>query len=83
MVYIARATGFLPDQFFINNSVKIGFLIEGLILMAALIKRTKDEWDNSTKALEEKNRELVYLSTVASESENGIAIIDPNGTIEW
>ena len=33
--------------------------------------------------LERKNAELLYLSAVASETENGIAIINKDGHIEW
>ncbi len=96
-IYIFRDIGLLPDIFLTENSMKIGFFLEGFILMAALIIRSKEEWKakntelqvkNSTiqvqnDKLEVINEELLYLSTVASESENGIAIISNHGLIEW
>ncbi|UCG28026.1 MAG: PAS domain S-box protein [Bacteroidales bacterium] len=54
-----------------------------LVEMRDRLKRSTDEIKQQAEELKTKNRELQKLSIVASETDNAIIIMDPQGNIEW
>ncbi len=56
---------------------------QALIEMRDRLKRSTDEIKKQAEELQVKNKELQKLSIVASETDNAIMIMDPDGNVEW
>ena len=54
-----------------------------LVDMRDRLKRSTDEIKKQAEELKVKNKELQKLSIVASETDNAIIIMDPEGNVEW
>jgi PAS domain S-box-containing protein len=54
-----------------------------LVEMRDRLKRSSDEIKKQAEELQAKNKELQKLSIVASETDNAIMIMDPEGNVEW
>ena len=95
--YILRDIGLIPQTLFAMNAIYIGLVIQSLILSFAVLDRfrritregneqlekQKDEIQLQKNKLEENNKELKKLSTVASKTDNTIAIFDNKGEMIW
>lgn len=87
----------LQSTFFTENSTKIGLSAQCILLSIALIEHFKKIQQENQKTIEENlkkieaqnkeleraNLELEKLSIVARETDNGIAIYDNEGNLEW
>jgi len=85
------------SSFFTENATKIGLSIQCIILTISLIEHFKKIQQENQKLIEENYRkieeqnkkleiiniELEKLSIVARETDNGIAIYDNEGNLEW
>ncbi len=56
---------------------------QALVEMRDRLKRSTDEIKKQAEELKVKNKELQKLSIVASETDNAIMIMDPEGNVEW
>ncbi len=84
-------------NFFVLNSMKIGLTVECILLTIAVLERFRINLEQARKTIEISynkieaqnkeleiiNSELEKLSIVASETNNSVAIYDPEGKIEW
>jgi len=87
----------INSNFFVINSVKLGFTLQNILLTIAVLERFRINQENAkqtirhnlskietqNKELEIINAELEKLAIVASETDNSIAIYDNYGRLEW
>jgi signal transduction histidine kinase len=96
-IHILKEITVLPYTFFTEIAMKLGFIIQCILLTIAVLERFRIQQENSKKTIQESyekiqdqknelikvNTELEKLSVVASETENSVAIYDINGNMEW
>ncbi|NBC84312.1 MAG: PAS domain-containing protein [Bacteroidetes bacterium] len=97
LIHQLREFGGLRTNIFIINAIKIGLTCQNILLTVAILERFRFEQENTKKTIEKNyhqielqnkefeiiNSELEKLSVVASETDNGIAIYDIDGNLEW
>ena len=96
-IHVLKEITVLPYNFFTEISIKLGFIIQCILLTIAVLERFRIQQENSKKTIQDNyekihnqknelvkvNTELEKLSVVASETENSVAIYDINGFMEW
>jgi PAS domain S-box-containing protein len=97
IVHELKEFNIFPSNLFTENSIKIGLSLECILLTIAVLERFRITQENAKKTIEKSysrieiqnkeleiiNTELEKLSIVASETNNGVAIFDNNGRLEW
>jgi hypothetical protein len=92
-----KELNFIPTNFFVENSSKLGQTLECMILTIAVLERFRISQEDSKKTIHDNlvrieiqnrefeiiNTELEKLSIVASETDNSVAIYDNEGRLEW
>jgi PAS domain S-box-containing protein len=93
----ARITSELESEknLALRNMYLVGFALAGLAFIVGIffyiqkkkdnkiLKDQKEEIETQAVQLSSVNKELNKLSVVASETDNAVAIADPNGDIKW
>ncbi len=97
IVYFFKIFGIFNGSFIENYILKIGISLETIILAFAVIDRfnreqkegqsilikQKELIDNKNSLLEDANKRMKLLSTVASKTDNLVIVFDRNKQLEW
>jgi len=97
IIHLFKEFRIINPSFMVINSIKFGLTIQNIFLTIAVLERFRLNQEKAKKTIQDNlvrieiqnkeleiiNFELEKLSIVASETDNGVAIYNKDGVIEW